>query len=285
MGVEVLARLVAVKQEIDVLAAHALDGAHRVDRLGQRAVGDRVGLARAAEGDLRPRQPDDADHRQRRHQHQSEQPELQIERQHDDDDAHQQQQVAEGGDRVFEEFLQRVHVALQAGHHPPDLGLVHEGERHLLEMGEHGAAEIEDHPLADMPHQAVLEVAGGVADQDDGAEHGGGELQMHDVAAIGEDRLVDRVADDQRDQELGAGIDQHRPERDQEPARIGPDIGHEAARHAAVVGGAEDLLVAADLRADDGARRPGRSGGGAHSAAPCNPPSRLSRACRVKILA
>ena len=105
MGAEVFRRLVAVEHEVHALAAHALDGADGVDRLGQGAVGDGVGLARPAESDAGARQPDHADHGQRRNQHQCQQTELQMKRQHDDDDADQQQEVAQGGDRVLQELL------------------------------------------------------------------------------------------------------------------------------------------------------------------------------------
>ena len=285
MSVQIVGRLVAVEHEVDVLAAHSLHGADRVDRLGKRPVGDRVGLARPAERDPRARQPDHPDQRERRDQHQGKQAELQMERQHDHDDADQKEQIAEGGNRVLEELLERVHVALEAGHHPPHLRLVHEGERYVLEMGEHGAAKIEDHVFADMPDQPVLQVIGAVADQDHHTEDRGGKLQFHDVATLGEDRMVDRMADDQRDQELGAREDHDRTHGEQQPTQIGPHEGTETVRYAAVVGRAENLLVAADLRADDGARRAGGACADVHSAAPCNPPAMSSRLCMAKIFA
>ena len=285
MGAQVLRRLVAVEHEVHVFPAHSLDGADGVDRFGERPVGDGVGLAGPAEGDPRARQPDHPDHGQRRNQHQRQQPELGMERQHDDHDADQEQEIAEGRNRVLEELLKRIHVALETGHHPPDLRLVHEGQRNVLEMGEHGAAKVEDHVLADMPHQPVLHVVGAVADQDHEPERGGGKLQLHDVAALGEDRVIDRMADDQRDRELGARKHQHGTHGKQEPPHVGPDEDGEAACDTAVVGRAEYLLVAADLRADDGTRRPGRLCGGAHSAAPCNPPATSSRLCSAKIFA
>ena len=85
-------------------------------------------------------------------------------------------------------------------------------------MGEHGAAKIEDHMLADMADQPVLHVVGAVTDQNHHAEDRGGKLQFHDVAAVGEDRVIDRMADDQRDQELGARKDHDGAHGEQEPA-------------------------------------------------------------------
>ncbi len=127
MRLQVLARLVVIEVEIHRLPAHALHRAHRMDAFGKRAVGDRVGLARPAEGPAGPGQPDDAQDQERRHDRERNDTEPEIEHQHDRDDAEQQHQIAYHGDRVFEEFLQRVHVALKPRHHAPDLGLVHEG--------------------------------------------------------------------------------------------------------------------------------------------------------------
>ena len=49
MGEKVGVGLVVVELEIDLLAIHALHGAHAVDAFGERAVGDRVGLVRRHE--------------------------------------------------------------------------------------------------------------------------------------------------------------------------------------------------------------------------------------------
>ena len=152
-------------------------------------------------------------------------------------------------------------------------------------MGEHGAAKVEDHVLADMPDQSILHVVGTVADQDHDAEDGGGKLQFQDVATVGEDRVVDRVADDQGNKELGAGKDHDGAHGVQEPAPIGPDKGGETACDTAIVGRAEYFLVAADLRADDGARGTCGLGADVHSAAPRKPPVASSRLCIAKIFA
>ena len=47
----------------------------------------------------------------------------------------------------LKELLQGVTVALQAGHQAPDLGLVHERQRDPLQMGVHGAAQVDQQPL------------------------------------------------------------------------------------------------------------------------------------------
>ncbi len=278
MGLQVLARLVVVEIEIDRLAAHALDGAHGVNALGERAVGDRIGLARPAEGFPRPRQPDHADQEERRHDRQGDDTELEIERQHDDDDADQQHQVAEHGDRVLQEFLQRVHVALEAGHHAPDLRLVHEGERDMLQVGEHGVSQVEDDLLASDRDQAVLHPGRGVVHDDDGREDRDRQQQGRSAAGA-EQGAVDAVAHGQRDRELRARRDEHRRDGEQHASAVRPHIVDEAAHDAAVEHPPEHLLVAADLRADDGARRAAARPVALHCAASPAPSSR--RVCKA----
>ena len=66
----------------------------------------------------------------------------------------------------LEELLHRVDVALQARHQPADLGLVHEAQRHPLQVREHGAAHVEQHVLGHLADDAFLHIAGGVVDED-----------------------------------------------------------------------------------------------------------------------
>ena len=126
VGEQVGVRLVVVERRVDRLPGHPLHRAHAVDGLGQRAVGDRIGLVRRHEGYPRLGQPEHADDEQHRHDRQGQQPELPVEPEHAADDAEQQHDVADREHRGLEELLHRVHVALQPRHQPADLGLVHE---------------------------------------------------------------------------------------------------------------------------------------------------------------
>ena len=68
-------------------------------------------------------------------------------------------------------------------------------------------------------------------------------------------RAIDHRAQDQRDRDLARGEHQDGEHRQDQPAPVGADEGPEAPDDAAVEGG-EDLLLGVDLRADHGARRP-----------------------------
>ncbi len=126
----------------------------------------------------------------------------------------------------------------------------------MLKMGEHRAPQVEYHLFPGDGDHPVLEPGRGVVDDDHGGEYRDRSRQPGQVPLIAEERAVDAVADHQRDRQLGAGGDQDGRDGEKHATAIRPDIGDETPHDRAVEEGAEHLLVAADLGADDGARRP-----------------------------
>ena len=256
VGIQVLGRLLVIEIEVDGLPPHPLHGTDRVNAFGQGAIGDGTGLPGPAKGRPCPGQPHQADEEEDGHHRQRQQAEIEVQPQHDGDDAEEQQEVAEGRDGVFQKLLKRVHVPLQPRHHAADFRLVHERQGNVLQVGEHGAAQVEDDLLAGEAHQPVLHEVGGVVHQDHGREDDHGDPQQGGVAARGNhggnDGVVDGVTDDQRDGQLRAGKEQQSADGGIEAPPVGIDIGQEASYHVPVEGRAEHLLVAADLRAHHG---------------------------------
>ena len=202
LGPEILLRLLGVEFEIELLASGLLDRAHAVDVLGQGRIGGRRGVAGLAERGLGIGQPDRPDrHQHRQHgERQQAQPDVQAEQ--DDSDADQHDDVAHRAGRAFQEVLQGIHVALQPGHDPPDMGLVHERQRDVLEVGEHGAADVEDHPLRQPLGQPFGQVEGGhIGRRRQGKPHEAGLEARHVMLH----HRAHRPADQQRDADLGRG--------------------------------------------------------------------------------
>ena len=173
-----------------------------MDAFRERAVQGRAGEARAQKGAPRARQPADAHDQQDRHDRQREQPEAPIEHQQRDRDAHEQDEVADREHRGLEELLQGVHVALQAGHQAPDLGLVHEGQRDALEMGVHRAPQVDQQPLGDAPDQRLLDQIREEVEGDDRNEDQHAEREQPLVLRALDQGVVDHRAQDERDRDL-----------------------------------------------------------------------------------
>ncbi len=179
-----------------------------------------------------------------RHGRQRQQAEPEVQPQQHADDAEQQHDVAHRHDRRLEEFLHRVDVALQARHQPADLGLVHEAQRHPLQVAEHGAAQVEQHVLGHLADDAFLHIAGGVVDEDGHREGADRPAEHRAVEPARHHAVVDGVADDQRDRQLRQREHQHRGDRDEDPAlRYGLHEAPDAPDDARVVGLAEDLFL------------------------------------------
>ncbi len=253
LGPQILARLLVIEGEVQVLADRFLHGADAVDILRQRRI-DRGGrVAGRAEDDADARQPDDAgDQQHRQHEH-GQEAELPVDRQQHGDDADQQHRVPDREHREFEEFLERVHVALEARHHPADMGAVHGGERHVLEMREHGAAQIEQHALRKPCRHPFLAEAAGIVGRDQQREETQ-RPEQRTVVGRGE-RAVHRLPDGERDQHLAGHEQHHRGDRRQQLPAIGPHEAEEAPHDVGIEGAVEDLLALA-------ATGPGRGGGG-----------------------
>ena len=244
--------LVPEQLHVDNLPGHALYRAYAVNSLCQRASGDRVGVMRYDEGHPGARQPNDADEEQDRQDRQRQQTQLPVQPQHAADDAKQQHQITHRNDRRFQEFLHRVHVALQPRHQAADLGLIHEALRHALQMGEHRLANVEQHVLGDPPHQLFLREAGQEVDED---RHGKGQDRPDEGASpVGDQKaLVDRGTDDDRDRQLRQREDQDRNHRDYQLSAIRPNKDPDAAHDIGVEDTAEHLFLDA-VRTDYGAR-------------------------------
>ena len=229
-----------------------------VDVLRERAVHDRARLARPQEGPPRVGQPHDAHHDQDRHHREGEQAELEVEHEQHGDDADEEHEVADREDGGLQELLERVHVALQPGHEPPDLGLVHERERDVLQVPVHRAAEIEEQACRDPADHDLLHEVGGVVEPDDREERDDDEVQHREPGIARDEGVVDRVAQHERNRDLGEGEHEHRRHPDPDPPAVGRHEGPEAPHHPPVEGGAEHLLLERDLRADHRPRGPER---------------------------
>ena len=165
MGVKILPRLDLEIFEIDGLTAHLLHRAHAIDVFGQRRVDDRTGRARPRKRAPGDRLPERTHNNQDRQYGERQQTELGIERQQHDDDAEQQDDIADGVDRTFEEFLQRADIALQPAHQAADLRAVHEGERDFLQVPVHGRAQILQDMFRDPCDHDVLPIIRDVIDE------------------------------------------------------------------------------------------------------------------------
>ena len=212
------------------------------------------------EGTLGVRQPHDAHQQQHRHHGKSEQAELEVERQQDGDDANEEDEVPDREDGGLQELLQRIDVALEPGHEPAHLGLVHEGERDVLQVPVHRAPQIEEQAPGDPSHHALLHEVRRVVERDHHEEGEDDEAQHRKARFAGHERVVDRVAQHERDRDLGEGEDEHRRHPDVHAPAIGRHEVPEAAYHPPVEGGPEHLFFVGDLGADHRPRRPERRG-------------------------
>ena len=150
------------------------------------------------------------------------------------------------------------------------MGLVHEGQGDVLEVGEHRAADVEDHALRQPRGHPVVEKAGGGGGQRHGPEQEQAAFQQRDVVGH---RRVDREADRPRNADAGERGHQHRAlgAEHQQPVRL--QIGQEASDDPGVEGGEDRLVV---NRAEVGLAGRGRGAlgvvdEGAHSARLRNP--------------
>ncbi len=235
-------RQLAVKLGVQAGTVHRLHRANPVDRLGQGVVGDGIGLMRRHEGRAGLCQPQHSHDKKHWQHHQHERRELPIEPEHHADDADQQRNVAHRLHRGLEEFLHRVHVALKPRHQPPDLGLVHERKRDVLQVAEHLAADVEEDILGHLPGHPLLHERCCVFDRAGDSE----QRVDHRLNPAGRPRghaVVNGVADQERDGQLRQGKDQHRSDRDPDPAPVGGDEFPDAADHLAVEDPAEDVIV------------------------------------------
>lgn len=222
----------------------------------------RAGHPGAQEGAARPGQPDEPDDDEDGHDREGQEAEPPVEHQEDDRDPDQENEVADGEDGRLEELLQGMDIALQPGHQPTDLGLVHEGQGDALQMGEHGPAQIDEQPLGDARHQRLLDEIGDEIERDDGEEGGDADEQQAlgrhgGVGGLAGEGGIDHGAQDERDGDLAQREGEDGGQRQQEPSAVGADELPEAPEDPAVEGG-EDLLLVVDLRADHGMRRPRR---------------------------
>jgi hypothetical protein len=207
---------------------------------------------RIHESALGGRQPEDADDEQDRHGCHRQQAELPVERAQHDDDAEQQHDVADRHDGGFEELLHGVHVALQPAHQAADFGLVHEAQRHLLQVREHGAAHVEQDVFGNAADDQFLKVVGAVVEQDHAGEQTDRPAEDGSIEAAGLHAVVDGEADDQRNGELAQRENQNRGHRDRHLHAVRADESPDAAHDLRVIGLAEDFLFGA-VGADDGA--------------------------------
>ena len=155
---------------------------------------------------------------------------------------------------ALEELLEGLNVALEARHQPPDLGLVHEGQGDPLEVGVHGAAEVDQEPLGDPCHQRLLDQVGHEVGGDDQEKSGNAQREEPLAAGSADQRPIDDGAQDERDRDLAGDEGEHgQNARDELPA-MRADESPEAPHDAAAEGG-EYGLLGVDLGADDGPRR------------------------------
>ena len=164
---QVRQHLGGVKLTVQPLAPHRLHGADGVNPLGQGTIDGRVGFMCLDKGVARHRQPKDAHDKQDGQDRQGDQAQTGVKIQHDGDDAEQEDNVTDRQDRGFQKFLHRPHIALQARHQTPHLGLVHERQRDALKMGEHGAADVEQHVFRRLADHGFLHMGGDEVDGDD----------------------------------------------------------------------------------------------------------------------
>lgn len=110
-----------------------------------------------------------------------------------------------------------------------------------------------DKALPPSADDRFLRVARGIIDQNCKKEGAGGGEQGNAIDTSGSHAVVDRVADDQRDEKLRAGEDQHRGNGDDHLCPVGPDEGPDAPDDVLVESPAEHLLFDA-VRSDHRAR-------------------------------
>ena len=118
----------------------------------------------------------------------------------------------------------------------------------------HRAAKIEEHAARDPADHELLDEVGGVVESDHREEREDDEAQHLESGSVPHEGIVDRIAQDERDRDLGEGEDEHRGHPDPDPPAVGSHEGPEASHHPPVEGGAEHLLLERDLRADHRAR-------------------------------
>ena len=211
----------AIQPGIQRLAPHGLHGADRVNTLCQRTVHRRVRLMRLDERIAGQRQPEDARDEQHGQDRQRDQPKAGVQVQHQGDDAEQQHDITDRQHGCLQKLLHRPDIALQPRHQPPHLGLVHEGQRHPLQMGKHGAANVEQHILGGLADHGFLHMARDEVQRDHDGKHPQRDLQHAHALRPPHHALVDGMADDHRDRQLRQGENQYRPDRDHELAAVG----------------------------------------------------------------
>ena len=198
MRAQICTRHIIVKLCVDGLSGHPLNGAHTMDCLGQRTIGDRIRLMRGDKGSPCARQPHDANKKQNRQDRQRQKPKLPVKPEHATHDPEQQNKIAHRNHRSLEKFLHRVHITLQARHEAPDFGAVHEGLRHLLKMAKHRFTDVEQNILGHLAHRAFLNQAGDIVGGDGGGKGGHSCVKRAAPGTLGQ-ADVKGMADDHRD--------------------------------------------------------------------------------------